>query len=265
MSAAITAAIGVGTSIYSGIKQGKAHDAANGRAEASLAANMGVANELKARDARLVDPVIEKQLAELQSSKITAAGQMGLDRFNAEMGNADRTIAEQAPMAGEGVTGGRQLTQQFRRAQGIAGINLEDRAKKETQLPGMLSIASRTPAWVGIATGANTQMAGFQENLANQAGQAQQSAYGAAAQGMMGLAKLYADGAEPQTSTTPLPEVTSNVNLVPANPSVPNRNPSYVDLGMTPGVANTGMVGSSYFQDPNYNQFGRFSSQDRGR
>ena len=137
MSATTAAAVvGMGVSIYGASQSGKAGDVAQQNQMGTYGANQGIANELKTRQIGLVDKPLEAKIAELQGSKITAAGQQGLDRFNYEMSNADRAIQEQAPMAGEGVTGSRELSQQFRKAQGVAGINLQDIHKDTLVNPG---------------------------------------------------------------------------------------------------------------------------------
>lgn len=208
MSAAITAAaVGVGASIYSGAQAGKAADAASAQALQMYQANQAVAKELKERQLRLVDKPLEAKIAELQGKKITASGQQALDRFNFEMASADRAIQEQAQMAGEGATGGRQLTQQFRRAQGIAGINLQDAATKSAQLGEYLQMAQQTPGWASVATGANTQMGNYQAGLAENALAQESSAYGAAAKGLGNLASMYATYRAGQKQPAPAPKV----------------------------------------------------------
>lgn len=195
MSAAITAAaVGAGASIYSGMQAGEAADKANAAALESFRANQAIGKELKERQLKLVDRPLEAKIAELQGKKITAGGQQALDRFNFEMSQADRAIQEQAPLAGEGATAGRELTQQFRRAQGIAGINLQDQATKNAQLGGYLQMAQQTPGWASVATGANTQMGQFQTGLMENALQQETSAYGEAAKGLGSLASMYSKG-----------------------------------------------------------------------
>lgn len=194
MSAALTAAAAIGTagSIYSGMQAGEAADKANAAALESFRANQAVAKELKERQLKLVDRPLEAKIAELQGKKITAGGQQALDRFNFEMSQADRAIQQQAPLAGEGATAGRELTQQFRRAQGIAGINLQDQATKNAQLGGYLQMAQQTPGWASVATGANRDMGNFQTGLMENALAQESSAYGEAAKGLGNLATMYA-------------------------------------------------------------------------
>jgi len=195
MSAALTAGIiGTGFSVISGLNAGKSADRANAQAMQAYAQNQAIAGELKTRQQALVDTPLAAKIAEYQGSKITPEGQQTLDRFNLEMGNADRQIMEQAPLAGEGATGGRLLTDQFRRAQGIAGINLQDAMVKDRGLQGYMQMAQQTPGWAQVATGANTQMGSFQQGQAKEALGEEQSSYASAAAGLRGLADMYSRG-----------------------------------------------------------------------
>lgn len=202
MSSAITAAaIGTVGSIYSGQQAGKRADQARSDASAATQNILNISDELKTRQQNLVDKPLEQKIAELQGSKITASGQQSLDRFNYDMANADRNIQEQASMAGEGVTGGRELTQQFRKASGIAGINLQDTVNKNAQLGNYMQLAQQTPGWVGVAENAYGKQASQAENQqAINMGQ-EQSAYGAAAKGLTSLADMYATYQSPQNSS----------------------------------------------------------------
>jgi len=237
MSAMLTvAAAGTAFSIYNGVQQGKAARAANAAALAAYQQNQAVANELKKRQQSLVDRPLEAKIEELSGKKVTAAGQMALDRFNAEMSASDRAIAAQAPMTGEGVAGGRELTNRFRRAQGIAGINLEDQAQKNAQLGGYLSMAQQTPGWAQVASGANSQMGAYQQNQAMYAQGQEASAYGSAARGLSTLADMYASyyyapapssgGGAPAPSGGPAAPLNQGQSPQPYNPtpSAPTPN-----------------------------------------
>jgi len=209
MSAAITLGV-VGTvgSIYSGMKAGDAAEdmlsgmnAAAARSQAFLGENKKIADELKTRQLALVDQPLARRIADVQGTGLTASGQMNLNRFNLDMSNIDRAIQEGAPLAGEGVTGSRELTQQFQKAKGLATITLQDKAAKEAELRGLMSMATPVPGWAQVATRANESLAGgASSDAARYEGQAQQlygqeaSAYGSAAQGLGNLAKMYASG-----------------------------------------------------------------------
>lgn len=207
MSAALTAGIaGTGFSIINGLSSGKSADRANAQAMEAYAKNQAVAETLRERQQALVDTPLKQKIAEYQGAKVTPEGQQALNQFNDTMGTMDRQIQEQAPLAGEGVTGGRALTNQFRRAQGIAGINLQDSVNKSRGLQGYMQMAQQTPGWAQIATGANTQMGAFQQGQAQQALGEEQSSYAAAAAGLRGLADMYSKGyrfgARPGAATT---------------------------------------------------------------
>lgn len=228
MSAALTiTAIGVGASVYSGVRAGQRQDAASSAAASALAANQGVAEELKKRQRSLVDIPLEQKIAELQGKKITASGQQALDRFNLDMAAADRAVQEQADLVGEGATGSRELTNRFRRAQGVAGINIQDQSRKESELGGFMQMAQQTPGWAQVATGSNTQQAAFQQGLAQTAGEQEGSAYATAARGLGGLADLYARGyrfgVNPDITQEPAPTATTNPNLDPGLTTLPQR------------------------------------------
>ena len=195
MSAAITvAAIGTASSVYSGMQAGQRADAATAAATAAYAENQKIAKELKQRQETMVDAPLRKRLSELMSSKITPEGQQALDRYRFNMGEIEQSISEQAPLVGEGVTGSRELTQQFKNAQGVASLNLQDRIAKNAQMPTYLGIASQTPSWANIATGANTQQGSFQERQANQELASESSSYADAAKGLGNIASMYAQG-----------------------------------------------------------------------
>ena len=222
---AIIAATTVGTAfnIYSGITQGKAAKNAENAQAASLAANQGIASQVKLQEDQLGYTPLKKQEQEDQSLGLTPQGQMAMDRFKADMAQSNAQIAAQAPTVGSGVSGARSLTNQFRQAQGVASINLEDLAGKKSNLRSDIAMGVQTPGWSNIATGANTQQANFQGQMAQQANQRQQSAYGAAATGLLGLASAYAgmgtdtdldtDGNPPQASNTNLD--TNSINQTP--------------------------------------------------
>ena len=208
MSATIVVGvIGVAASAYSANQQAKAADKAGKAAQEAFARNHAIAEELKKRQETMVDKPLEQKIAELQSKKMSAAGLMSLDRFNAGMAAADRQIQEQAQQAGEGVTGARELTQQFRKAQGLAGLTLADQATKDQQLGGYLSLAAQTPGWASFGTSANTQQAEYAVNQEERALKAEQSAYAAAAQGMGDVAKglygLFSGPGKPPSSFVP--------------------------------------------------------------
>ena len=148
-----------------------------------------------------MDRPLQQRINELQALKPTAEGQQALNQFNANVGQAERTISQQAPQTGMGVAGARTLNAQFQRAQGIAGINLSDQARKDSELTGLMELGSRTPGWAGVAAGANTQMGNYQGALAEQGTAASNSSYGAAAQGLMNLAALYSTPQEGQNTT----------------------------------------------------------------
>ena len=189
MSATIVVGVvGVAASAYSANQQAKAADKAGKAAQEAFARNQAIAEELKKRQETMVDKPLEQKIAELQSKKMSAAGLMSLDRFNAGMAAADRQIQEQAQQAGEGVTGARELTQQFRKAQGIAGLTLEDQANKDRNLAEYMSLASQTPGWAQVATGNNTQQANYAAMQEERALKAEQSAYASAAQGLGNIA-----------------------------------------------------------------------------
>ena len=205
MSATIVVgAIGVAASVYSANQQAKAADKAGKAAQEAFARNQAIAEELKKRQETMVDKPLEQKIAELQSKKMSAAGLMSLDRFNAGMAAADRQIQEQAQQAGEGVTGARELTQQFRKAQGLAGLTLEDQANKDRNLAGYMSLASQTPGWAQVATGANTQQANYAAMQEERALKAEQSAYASAAQGLgniaTGLYGMYGNRPDPSST-----------------------------------------------------------------
>lgn len=235
MSAMLTvAAVGTAFSIYSGAQQGKAQKNAMNAAGAAYGNNAQIANQLRERQTSIVDPVVNAKIAELSGKKLTAGGQLATDRFNAEMGASDRQIREQADLTGGGVAGSRTLTNQFRRAQGLAGINLQDTAQKNAELGGYLDRASQTPAWAQVATGANTQQGAFQERTASTAGANEASAYSTAAQGLGTLAAMYAAkrAREDDGGATPTP---TNAN-VPAFVNQPLPAPRN---GWDPGLFTT--------------------------
>ena len=205
MSAVTAAAIvGMGVSLYSGYSQDQAKKQAEAQANAANGANQGISSELKAREQALVDKTLTQKLAELQGSKITPEGQQALTQFQYGMGQNDRAIQEKAPQVGEGVTGSRELTQQFRRAQGIANINLQDQANKNAQLPAYMGIAQQTPGWASFGENANTQQMRLANQRAEEANQESNSSYAAAAKGMQALAAQYAMN-QPRTADTVAP------------------------------------------------------------
>jgi hypothetical protein len=163
--------------------------------------NQQIAKTLEARQQNLVDIPLTRKIQELEGKKLTAGGHQALDRFNFEMGNNQRAIEEAAPAAGSAATGARELTNQFRRAQGVAGINLQDQATKDAEMGSYLNLAQQTPGWANIAANANVQTGGaFERQAATQRGLAQQdfanesSSYAAAAKGLSTLADMYATG-----------------------------------------------------------------------
>jgi hypothetical protein len=193
MSAMIaTAAVGTAFSIYSGIKQGQAAKAAQAQAQNAINQQQGIAQEVRAQQDALAYNPLKAQEAQDQSSALSPGAQMALDRFKADQAQTTRQIQASAPTVGQGVAQGRLLTQQFRNAQGIAAITLGDTAQKQANLRSDIQIGAQTPGWANLATGANTQNAQFQTGLMQEANQNEMSAYGAAAQGLAGLAKAYA-------------------------------------------------------------------------
>ena len=206
MSAVTAAAIvGMGVSLYSGYESNKKQKDAEAQANAANAANQGITSELKARQQALVDKTLTQKLAELQGSKITPEGQQALTQFQYGMGQNDKSIQEQAPLAGEGVTGSRELTQQFRKAQGVANINLADQANKNAEIQKYMGIAQQTPGWAAYGMDANTQAMQLANMRANQAGAESDSSYASAAKGMQALAMEYAKNHpdQPRTADTP--------------------------------------------------------------
>ena len=213
MSATTAAAVvGMGVSIYGASQSGKAGDVAQQNQMGTYGANQGIANELKTRQIGLVDKPLEAKIAELQGSKITAAGQQGLDRFNYEMSNADRAIQEQAPMAGEGVTGSRELSQQFRKAQGVAGINLQDRVNKNAELGDYMNLAQRVPGWANLAANTNVNAGDAYERQAAANFGNENSSYATAAKGLSTLANMYATGNMTDQTKAPAAEETAPAN-----------------------------------------------------
>jgi hypothetical protein len=222
MSSAITiAAVGVAASAYSANQAKKRAEKAASAGEAAYADSQGVARELKLRQETLVDPVLKAKIAEFQGRGLTTAGQMSQDRFSAEMAVSDKKIQEDAPLAGEGVTGGRQLTQSFRRAQGLAGINLVDQASKDARLGSYLGMAQQAPAWAGSQQNANTQMGAFQTGLLEQANREEQSAYASAAQGLGAMSKAYAAHYAKDHPDWPVPEDSKEPKGNPEKPGWP--------------------------------------------
>ena len=200
MSAPLTAAAaGTVFSIFSGIQKGKQAKAAEAAEKQALQGNAAIAQEVKAQENELAYNPLRAQESEDMSSALSPGAQMAMDRFKADQAATTRQIQSSAPTVGGGVAGGRLLTQKFRNAQGIASITLGDKAQKQANLRSDIELGSRTPGWAGLATGANTQMAGFEGGVRQEANQGEQSAYGAAAAGLVGLAKMYA-----QPSDTPL-------------------------------------------------------------
>ena len=193
MSAALTIGA-IGANLFSGISQGQAAKQANRLAMDSFSKNENIANQLKERQQTLVDPVVAAKIAELSSQKATPEALRAMGALSTTTAAADRGITANVGLAGAGATGARLLTDRFRKATGLADINLQDQASKNAQLGGWLDKASQLPAWAQVATGANTQMGNFQSGQASTAIGAQNSAYGAAAQGLAGLAKLYQAG-----------------------------------------------------------------------
>lgn len=240
----VVAAVGVAASVYTGTQASRRAKEAGKKAEEAYGANVAIGKELKARQEKLVDAPLAQKIAELSGSKLTAGGQQGLDRFNYEMGLTDRAIQEQAATAGEGVTGSRELTQGFRRAQGIAGINLADTIKKDQELGGFMQMANQTPAWANVMTGANTQQGNFQENQANQARSEASSAYASAARGLAGLGAMYAmrRASEPTETTTKVNYSNGGVEpLAPSSSAWNNLNASTVEPGLAPMTSRFGM------------------------
>jgi hypothetical protein len=188
----VISAVGVAASAYSANEQGKRADKANNQALAAYAANQGVASELKQRQQRLVDQPLEKRLAELNATGLTPEGQLAQDQLVNQTGLISRQIDQNAPLAGEGVTGARQLTNQFRQAQGLATLGLQDTVNKNREKTGLMEFAAQTPGWANVATGANTQVGGYEERLAGEAASAEQSDWAAAAQGMQNIGSAYA-------------------------------------------------------------------------
>ena len=226
MSATTAAAVvGMGVSIYGASQSGKAGDTAQAAEMGAYGANTGIANELRARQIGLVDKPLEAKIAELQGSKITAAGQQGMDRFNYEMGNADRAIQEQAPIAGEGVTGSRELSQQFRKAQGVAGINIQDKVNKNAELGNYLNLAQQTPGWAQIGANANINTGNAYQNQAMMGYGNEASSYATAAKGLSTLADMYATN-HPDTQTQS-PDVRVSGSALPAQGDSADVTPYY--------------------------------------
>jgi hypothetical protein len=191
MSAALTVgAIGTGFSIYSGIQSGNQSKSERNAAQQQLQQNQAIANELKTEEAP-AQAAINQQVGQLSSQNLTPGALMAEGQLKQQMANNSRNITANAAMTGEGVAGSRQLSDQFAQAQGIAGINLQDQVNKNAQLGGWIDRATAEPTWARVATGANSQAAGFDESIANQDRSASQSAYGQAAQGLSNLARMY--------------------------------------------------------------------------
>ena len=189
---AIAGIVGTAASLFSGISQGSAAKAARNEAMQAYQRNQQIAQTLEARQEALVDRPLEQRIQEMQSLKPTAEGQQALNQFSANIGQAERSITQQAPTTGYGVAGARSLNAQFQRAQGIAGINLGDQARKDSELTQLLHLGEQTPGWAGVAAGANQQIGGYQAGLAELGTSASNSSYAAAANGLVNLAKLYA-------------------------------------------------------------------------
>jgi hypothetical protein len=189
-AAAVAAGVGTAFSIYSGISGGK--DAKRERAQAyeMWQRNQAIGEELKAQEAPTQD-LIQRQLGVFQGTGLTPEGQRAQDRLGSEFAGIQRNILTQAPVTGDSIAGGRMLTSQFAKAQGIAGLNLEDQINKRAQLGQWTDRASRVPGWVGVQTGVNADMAGQMNQWSNQDSTASASAYGEAARGLANLAMLY--------------------------------------------------------------------------
>jgi hypothetical protein len=116
---------------------------------------------------------------------------MAQDQLKEQMRATQAGIAGNAPLTGQGVAGGRELTTAFNQAQGIAGINLQDQVNKRAGVLQTSQALKETPGWARLATGANAEQAGASDMWARQDSMAASSAYGNAFEGLRNLAKLY--------------------------------------------------------------------------
>ena len=216
------AAVGTAFSIYNGVQQGKAAKAAQNQQQQDLANNQAIAAQVQTQENTLGYDPLKKQEQQDQAMGLTPQGQMASDRFKADMQQSNQQIQAAEPTAGAGVSGSRALTNQFRQAQGLASIQMGDTAQKQSNLRQDIGIGVQNPGWAGIATGANQQQANFQGGLASQANQNQQSAYGAAAQGLMGMASMYGS-MDPGDGSSPVSGVNVDSGALGSNVTQPQQ------------------------------------------
>ena len=231
MSAAITVgALGVGFSIFSGISSGNQAKRERALEQQELQQNQQIGDELKAEEAPY-QAIVKQQTGELSSKALTPEAQMAQDALKARMGGISRNINEQAPLTGQGVAGGRQLSTQFAQAQGLAGIGLEDAVNKRSALGGWVNKGLEEPAWARVKSGANQAMAGAAGQWAAQDQAESKSAYGQAASGLANLAKLYN---APTASAQPAPDGGGGVGG--ASPDAPRAISNDTGWNYDPGT-----------------------------
>ena len=235
-SGIVIGAIGAATGIFSAVKNQQNAKKAQQAAQNAITGNSTVSDAVRAQQDALGYQVLAKQEAADQGLNLTPQDQMALDQFKSGIGASNRQIQGQEATAGAGVTNARLLTNQFRQAGGIAGINMQDAATKAANLRTDIGIGTGTPGWANLQTGANTQMAQFQRNLMNQSNQQTQSAYGSAAAGLTALGKLIANQNQGQDQGT-VPNQPTNPGIVPQDPTLgmtqyPTQQP--VDTNIPP-------------------------------
>jgi hypothetical protein len=189
-SALVVGAAGTAFSIYSGISSGNQAKRERADAQAAMARNAAIADQVKKQE----QPAIDAQqtlLGQLQSQNLTPQAQMAQDQLKEQMRATQAGITANAPMTGEGVAGGRALTTSFNQAQGIAGINLQDQVNKRSGILATSQALKETPGWARLATGANADQASSADAWAQRDAGASASAYGNAFEGLRNLAKLY--------------------------------------------------------------------------
>ncbi len=188
---ATISALGSAASLVSGFNSSSLAEDQLEFAKQQFALNQQIGGELKDRWNRLVEPILESQMAEAKSKNLTQAGREATESLTQGIGKLKTKVTQAVDDSGGALTDARLLNLDLNQAKGVAGIRLSDETTKRETLGNLMTFASQTPSWASVMTGANNQMGQFSANLGFQSQQAAASAYGAAAEGISDLARMW--------------------------------------------------------------------------
>ena len=189
--AAVASIVGTAGSLTAGAQSSRAANKATKAANKQYAKNQAIASQLEDRWNALVEPTLKSQLEETNAQGLSTSGRLAEDELLTGIGKIRTGIETNVDTAGTGLTDAKLLNLDLSEATGLSKIRLADELQKKSDQRSLMSFAAQTPSWASVATGANSDIAAFNERQAVVNQNAASSAYGVAAQGLMQLGREY--------------------------------------------------------------------------